>query len=176
LYHLTSLKRLTPHRLLTPATSPELLARVNTHTDLSSAGCGSLEDNIGEPHSGDLYVRSFGDVITVKPKNTLRIGFKNVGGFPGQQGKLKEDIIKVGLKKWEFDVFGFAETNLDWRMLKEEDKLPLRTQEWWETQNISWSHNRTCTPRQPRQFGGTALFSINQAAHWAIEKGGTRQI
>jgi hypothetical protein len=160
-----------PQRLLTPATPLELLARVNTHTDLSSDSCGSSEDYIGEPHSGDLYVGLFGDVITVKPKNTLRIGFQNVGCFPGQRGKLKEDLIKIGLNKWEFDVFGFAETNLDWRMLKGEDKLPLRTQEWWETQNISWSHNRTGTPRQPKQFGGTALFSINQAARQVIEKG-----
>lgn len=42
---------------------------------------------------------------------------------------------------------------------------------WWETQHISWTNNRTSTPRTVKQFGGTALFSINQAAHRVIDKG-----
>jgi hypothetical protein len=41
---------------------------------------------------------------------------------------------------------------------------------WWETQHISWTNNRTSTPRIVKQFGGTALFSINQAAHRVIDK------
>jgi hypothetical protein len=94
-----------------------------------------------------------------------------VGGLPAQRGKIKEDIIRLGLYKYEFDIFGMAETNLDWRTLKEEEKLPLRTQEWWDAQHVSWTHNRTSTPRNSRQFGGTALFSINQAAHRVIDKG-----
>jgi len=43
-----------------------------------------------------------------------------VGGFLAQRGKIKEDMIRLGLNNWEFDIFGFAETNLDWRTLKEE--------------------------------------------------------
>jgi len=94
-----------------------------------------------------------------------------VGGFPINKGKIKEDTIRLGLNRWESDIFGVVETNLDWHTLPEEEKLPLRTQEWWETQHISWAHNRTSTPNQTRQFGGTALFSINQAAHRVIKKG-----
>ncbi len=81
---------------------------------------------------GDLYVGHFGDEICVKNDNTLRIGFQNVGGFPASPGKLKEDNIRLGLKKWDFDVFGVAKVNLDWRTLKEHDRLPHRTKEWWE--------------------------------------------
>jgi len=73
--------------------------------------------------------------------------------------------------KWDFDIFGMAEVNLDWRLLKEQDKLPTRTKEWWTQQHMSWTHNRTSEPRQPRQYGGTALFSVNKAAHRAIDKG-----
>jgi len=93
------------------------------------------------------------------------------GRFPAQKGTLKEKNFKLGLNKWEFDVFGHVETNLDWRLLQEDEKFPLRSKEWWETQHISWSHNRTTPPRQVRQFGGTALFSIHKAAHRVIEKG-----
>ena len=77
----------------------------------------------------------------VKQENTLRIGFQNAGGFPTQLGKLKEDAIRQGLVRWEFDVFGMVETNLDWRVLKEQEKLPARTKEWWEHQHVIWSHN-----------------------------------
>ncbi len=144
---------------------------VNDNTDTSSDSCGRSEDSKGIPQHGDIYVGHFGDVITCKNKNTLRLGFQNVGGFPTQRGKIKDDTIRVGLTKWDFDIFGFAETNLDWRLLPEEDKFPSRTQEWWETQHVSWTNNRTAPPRQARQFGGTALFSINQVAHRVVEKG-----
>jgi len=149
----------------------ESLAMVNDNTDTSSDSCGRSEDSKGIPQHGDIYVGHFGDVITCKNKNTLRLGFQNVGGFPTQRGKIKDDTIRVGLTKWDFDIFGFAETNLDWRLLPEEDKFPSRTQEWWETQHVSWTNNRTAPPRQARQFGGTALFSINQVAHRVVEKG-----
>jgi len=93
------------------------------------------------------------------------------GGSPTKLGKLKEDNIRQGIQKWEFDIFGMAETNLDWRMLSELEKLPHRTKEWWEHQLISWANNQTFPPRQARQYGGTALLSINKAAHRVIQKG-----
>jgi len=64
-----------------------------------------------------------------------------------------------------------AELNIDWRMLKEQDKLPTRTKEWWEHKHVTWCHNRTSAPRQARQYGGTALFSVNKAAHRVVDKG-----
>jgi len=51
--------------------------------------------------------------IYVKTSNTLRIGFQNVGGFPTQTGKIKEENIRIGVQKWDFDIFGMAEVNLD---------------------------------------------------------------
>jgi len=153
-----------------PAVPQGLLAMVNDHGDASSETSRDSEDSRGL-QQGDLYVGKFGDCMYVKQENTLRIGFQNAGGFPTQLGKLKEDAIRQGLVRWEFDVFGMVETNLDWRVLKEQEKLPARTKEWWEHQHVSWSHNRTGTPRQPRQYGGTALFSVNKAAHRAVEKG-----
>jgi len=86
-------------------------------------------------------------------------------------GKLKEDNIRLGIKKWDFDIFGIAEINLDWRVLNEQERLPHRTKEWWEHQHISWAHNRNLPPRQAREYGGTALFSVNKAALRVIGKG-----
>ena len=64
-----------------------------------------------------------------------------------------------------------AETNVDWRIVKEEDKLYFRTKEWWESLHLSWTHNSTQKPITARQFGGTAVFSIGPAAHRVADKG-----
>jgi len=131
---------------------------------------GDTEDSKG-PHIGDLHVGIFGDVMENKRNNVLRIGFQNVGGFPINKSKIKEDNIRIGLTKWEFDIFGCAKMNLDWRTLPEDEKFPFRTREWWDCQHISWSHNTTSAPSSSHQFGGTAIFSINQTAHHVLEIG-----
>jgi hypothetical protein len=129
----------------------------------ASEDCGDLQ--------GDLYIGFFGDEICVKNNNTLRIGFQNVEGLPTLPGKLKEDNIWSRIKKWGFDIFGIAEINLDCRVLNEQERFPHRTKEWWEHQHVSWAHNRNLPPRQARQYGGTALFSVNKAVHRVIGKG-----
>jgi hypothetical protein len=113
----------------------------------------------------------FGDHIQLKKKNTLRIGFQNIGGFPSQRKDPKEDLIRSGLNTWSFDVFGLAETNLDWRLQPEENKLWTRTREWWEHLHISHSHNTNFSPITQQQFGGTAIFTTNDIAHRVAEKG-----
>lgn len=142
---------------------------VNSDKDSSSESSRASEDC--RDLQGDLFVGNFGDEICAKNDNTLRIGFQNVGGFPTTFGKLKEDNIRLGLQEWDFDIFGMAEINLDWRVLKEQERFPHRTKEWWEHQHLSWAHNQNSPPRQARQYGGTALFSINKAAHRVMEKG-----
>jgi len=74
------------------------------------------------------------------------VGFQNIGGFPKSRTKFKEEIIRQGLCKWDFDVFGMAETNLEWRLCQEENKIPFRTKEWWDHQHVSWSNNTTNPP------------------------------
>jgi hypothetical protein len=59
---------------------------------------------------------------------------------------MKEEILRVGMTTWSFDIFGFAETNLDWRLLPEEQHLFQRTKGWWDSLHISLSHNTTSAP------------------------------
>ncbi len=143
---------------------------VNKDSDSSSGSSRGSEDG-RDLLTGDIYVGNFGDDVCMKKDNTLRLGFQNIGGFSTKPGKLKEDNIRAGITKWEFDVFGMVETNVDWRKVQEKEKLPSRTREWWANQHVSWAHNRTGPPRQVRQYGGTALFSIDQASHRVIGKG-----
>jgi hypothetical protein len=86
-------------------------------------------------------------------------------------GKLKNELIQQGITKWDFDIFGCAKTNIDWRLSKEEEKLFFRTKGWWESLHLNYSNNITLQPSTHRKFGGTALFSINKASHRVVEKG-----
>jgi len=150
-------------------TPKESLAIVNEKEKDSSESSLDCEEQRGRQETQEDV--SFGDQINLKKENIVRIGFQNIGGFPVRKSKVKEDIIRQGLVKWEFDIFGVAETNLDWRLCKEEDKLPLRTKVWWEYQHVSWAFNSRSPSFEPRQYGGTAVFSVNQAVHRVVEKG-----
>jgi len=146
------------------------LAIVNDIRGLSSEDSLSSAD-IGDRQIAACYEEHFGDVVSLKKENVLRIGFQNIGGFPKSRTKFQEEILRQGLCKLEFDVFGMAETNLDWRMCQEENKIPFRTQERWTHQHVSWTNNTTFPPTKIHQYGGTAHFSVNHAAHRVISKG-----
>ncbi len=131
-------------------------------------------------HQGDFYGECqqegeldepFGHNIPKKSSNILRIGFQNIGGFSTTSKTLKDDAIRGGITTWEFDIMGLAETNVDWRLVKEDDKLHYQTKEWWEALHISHSNNTTSPPIKPKQYGGGSIFSINKATHRVISKG-----
>jgi hypothetical protein len=116
-------------------------------------------------------LEGYGSQITTKPANTLRIGFQNIGSFSTKNNSLKDDIIRSGLKHWEFDIFGMVETNIDWRLAAEHEKLHFRTREWWESSHISYSYNCSDVPIMKHQHGGSALFSMDKSAHRVSGKG-----
>jgi hypothetical protein len=64
------------------------------NSSVSSSESSRVSGEQGGLPVGDLYVGHFGDSKYVKQNNTLRIGFQNVGGFPTQKGKIKEDNIR----------------------------------------------------------------------------------
>jgi hypothetical protein len=114
---------------------------------------------------------TFGDMITKKDYNMLRIGFLNVGGLKDKNSNYKDDALRTGLTCNEYDIFGLGETNLDWPHIQEQDKLYHRSKEWWESSHVSYSHNCSGPPRLKQQWGGTALLSCNKAVHRIIGKG-----
>jgi hypothetical protein len=59
-------------------------------------------------------------------------------------------------------MFGMAETNTDWRLVKEENKLHLWTKEWWDTLHFSHTHNTAAAPITAQQSGDTALLASLQ--------------
>ncbi len=58
-----------------------------------------------------------------KNTHTLRLGFQNIGSFPRERNKIKEENIRIGISTYSFDIFGIVETNTDWRLVPEDLKL-----------------------------------------------------
>jgi len=143
-----------------------LLALVPSPRDPSSAHLAAVE--VGEDQT---LCGKFGDILSMKSSNVLRIGFLNIGGLSPQKNNFKDDSLRHGISAHDFDVFGLAKTNFDWHLVREEDRLYLRTKEWWESVHLSLTHNHTMTPIANKRWGGTALFSLNQASHRVIDKG-----
>ena len=114
---------------------------------------------------------NFGDVLTKKKDNILRIGFTNIGGLPTSSLKPKDDLLWQGINAMELDICGLAKLNTDRHLMKEDDRLYSRTQGWWESIHLSFDHNRCILPLEKWQWGGVALIKRKKTVHRVISKG-----
>jgi hypothetical protein len=82
--------------------------------------------------------------------------------------------------KNEFDIFGLAETNVNWSRLNASAQFHERTLHTWAKTHASLAYNRTVPSRSPsslrslsafHQYGGVALLSTTQAAHQVSKSG-----
>jgi len=89
-------------------------------------------------------------------------------------------MIKDGIKTkaWkdiliesEVDIIGFAETNLNWSKLTQENSLWARTSSWFEARTVSVAHNTADRTAPRRQAGGTALVAMNEVSFRMCEHG-----
>jgi hypothetical protein len=53
----------------------------------------------------------------IKMDDSLCLGFQNIGGFPESPLHPKNDLIRSFVLKNEFDIFGLAESNVNWSQL-----------------------------------------------------------
>lgn len=136
-----------------------LLARVLDNRAGGASANRAAKHPLGEARpSGDTR---FGVTFEKKDVNVLHIGFQNIGGMSFNSNSLKDDIVRCRISQWEFDVFGLAETNVDWRLIPEEHRPYLCT----------YTHNQATPPIKCQKFGGTSLLSLNKSSHRVISKG-----
>jgi len=69
------------------------------------------------------------------------------------------------------DIIGMAEMGISWNRIPTKDRLWERTRGWFESVKLAVAHNRQDTTTSNIQWGGTSLWSLNNAAHRAIESG-----
>jgi hypothetical protein len=86
------------------------MVRNQSESDVESAPNSTSED---PPAESPTVI--FGNNFPKKGANTLRIGFQNIGGLPKNNYKRNNDLLRQGITSHDFDIFGIAKTNVDWR-------------------------------------------------------------
>ena len=60
-----------------------------------------------------------------KADNVCRLAFLNVGTFLALESDPRNGTTRATIKKWHMDVWGWAEVNVNWLLVKQSDKLEL---------------------------------------------------
>ena len=113
----------------------------------------------------------FGDKISIKDEETLRISFININGIPAKNEDYKNMKIYEAIQENQIDILGMTEINRNWNMVEEESKWRERTFGWWESSNTTMGFNVNDSIASNYQPGGTMLISIDRPAHRIIETG-----
>ena len=109
----------------------------------------------------------WGDNTNYKPQHSFRLLTININGLPQLHNHPKYGTIREQINKFQVDIIGIAETNLQWNKFSTYDRLAQRTSKWWETTHCSYSYNINDTSTAKFQPGGTAILSRNLLAHKA---------
>jgi hypothetical protein len=81
---------------------------------------------------------------------------------------------RATFEKWQIDVWGWAEINVNWLFVKQSDKLEYICKEWFENTAVITANNKTIKDQMKlnmHQWGGTALVSRGKLVHNICKKG-----
>jgi hypothetical protein len=114
---------------------------------------------------------SWGDELIDKPTGCMRIGCRNINGFPIDASHPKNDEICLDINSNKFDVFGITETNLSWRNLLEKDRIAERFRGKFEFSKKCFSYNNDPDIQEQFQYGGTLCLANGSCSGRIIETG-----
>jgi hypothetical protein len=60
----------------------------------------------------------------------------------------KNGTARATFKKWQIDVWGWAEINANWLLVKQSDKLEYRCKEWFKNTAVITANNKTIKDHQ----------------------------
>ena len=132
----------------------------------------SPDEQIGHSIELDNLSEYEGNRIEEKRYNHIRIGFLNVNGLPKLSKDPKNNNINNNIKKYNFDLFGLAETNCYWPLMATENKWHERIRYWGikKSKSIS-SYNTTSIMEEIKQPGGTLTMVIESLTTSVIKWG-----
>ena len=110
--------------------------------------------------------RTFGDHITVKPKNTIRIASQNVNCIGiSNYNNYKLEEAKSWLLQNEIDIVGWQEVGIAFHILPKYERLAERIKDirWKKIRSITSNNKHESVNKT--QYGGTAVMSFDEAAH-----------
>ena len=80
----------------------------------------------------DGHEAIFGGNLSYKPTNAIRIGYRNIHGFPDPNNSLKYDTLRreCGEYGHQFDFQSFGEVNRRWNILPQDKQFRELTKGW----------------------------------------------
>ena len=119
----------------------------------------------------DIGNRNWGDARLLRREDCLRVGFWNCGGLPQSNQDPKNRMLRNWILSNNFDVVGLSEVNVHWKALQNDQRLPERTNGWFESLHLSMAYLSDWPSKTPYQVGGSTLLSLNRMAHRVSNKG-----
>jgi len=116
-------------------------------------------------------MEEWGDKLLEKREGVCRMGLLNPSGFTLTGGSAKDDQLRELMKKMEVDIMCLPEVNVCWHKLSPRNRLAERTLGWFETLHRSVAYNYQDQSATRHQYGGTVIFSINNAASRVMGSG-----
>jgi hypothetical protein len=117
-----------------------------------------------DAHCGD-------ELTSSKEESTFRITSGNFDTLPASHKHWRNGQIADYCNKYQIDSLGGTELNRHWRNLPAEDHLHERFHGTWETLHTVTAYNTRERPDSDWQVGGTAMLTINTAAHRMVSSG-----
>jgi hypothetical protein len=112
--------------------------------------------------------KHFGNLMGKKADDVCRLSFLNVDTFPALASDPKNETARATFKKWQIDVWGWVEINVNWLVGKHSYKLEYRGKEWFENTAVITANNNTIKYHMKlrrHQWGGTALVARGKLVH-----------
>ena len=111
----------------------------------------------------------WGDALDAQAKDSqhCRIGFVNINGLGLTSRSPKNREFYSMISNYQFDIFGLAETNVNWSAIPIQDRLYERSRSWWRVRHVSHAHlaKDTALRDNRHQFGGTAVWTKDSMVH-----------
>ena len=118
---------------------------------------------------------TYGNKITQKYDNNIRIGFQNFAGLSSKENDIIDNTLKDWIDSKSFDIFGIPEVNLYWPQVRKTLQFNKRVTKWWRpgtTRSVfSYNKHEERRNRSVKQYGGMAQICRNSTAIREYERG-----
>jgi hypothetical protein len=81
--------------------------------------------------------------IIKKVDDVCQLAFLNIDTFPALASDPNNGTARATFKKWQIDVWGWAEINDNLLLVKQSDTLEYRCKEWFEKTAVVTANNKT---------------------------------
>ena len=95
----------------------------------------------------------------------------NIEGLGMEKDSPRTRELECFIDKYTPDGLGVTETNVHWKSIPVNHRLPARVDNWGKRVHLSFSYYKDYELIGARQFGGTAIFSLDNGASRAMKKG-----